>query len=109
MKPPPIGALRHRVVLESQTRTPDGGGGAVLAWQPVAELWAAVRPLAGREIVTGEAISSRVTHAVTIRHRDSIGPTMRFRLDDRILAITAVLDVDERRRFLECHCREEAS
>lgn len=102
-----IGALRHRVVLETETRTPDGGGGAALDWAPVAELWAAVRPLAGGESVAAEAVAGRLTHLVTIRYQPGVEPAMRFRLGPRILAIAAVLDVDERRRFLACHCREE--
>ena len=102
-----IGALRHRVVLEAETRTPDGGGGAVLAWAPVTEVWAAVRPLTGGESVVAEAVAGRVTHLVTIRFRSDVEPAMRFRLGTRVLAIAAAFDLDERRRFLACHCREE--
>lgn len=107
MKLPRIGELASRVVLESEVRTPDGGGGATIGWVPVAEVWASVRPLAGRETFVAEALSGRVTHAITIRWRGGVVPAMRLRLGDRTLAITAVLDIGERRRFLQCLCREE--
>jgi SPP1 family predicted phage head-tail adaptor len=102
-----IGELRHRVVLEAETRAPDGGGGAVLGWQPVSELWAAVKPLAGDERVAAEALAGQVSHLVVVRGRAGVEPAMRFRLGNRILAIAAVLDLDERRRWLVCRCREE--
>ena len=43
-----IGELRQRVRLETATSTPDGGGGGAESWVLVAELWAAVKPLAGQ-------------------------------------------------------------
>ena len=55
MKPPRIGSLRHRVVLEAETRTPDGGGDASLGWSPVADLWAAIEPVAGNESIVAES------------------------------------------------------
>ena len=35
-----IGKLRHRVTLQSEGETPDGGGGYALAWSAVATVWA---------------------------------------------------------------------
>jgi SPP1 family predicted phage head-tail adaptor len=109
VKPRRIGALRHRVTIETETRLPDGGGGALVAWTPVADLWAAVVPISGTEPVVAEASVGRITHAVTLRWRADLTPAMRVRLVGRILSLVAVLDVDERRRFLRCLCREEAS
>ena len=44
-----IGLLHERLTLETPVRTPDGGGGAIVTWQTVAELWARVRPISGDE------------------------------------------------------------
>ena len=106
MKPRRIGSLRHRVVLEAESRTPDGGGGASLGWAPVADLWAAIEPLAGNESVVAEAVRGHVSHVLVIRSRPGVAPAMRFRFGTRLFDITAVLDIDERRRFLACSCRE---
>ncbi len=107
MSRPRIGALRHRVQLEGSIRTADGGGGASVAWTSVAEIWAAIEPITGAESVLGEGVAGRVTHEIVVRYRIGLEPSMRFRLGARIFEIKAVLDVDERRRMLRCHCREE--
>jgi SPP1 family predicted phage head-tail adaptor len=102
-----IGALRHRVTLESVVRLADGGGGAHVSWLPVAEIWAGIMPVSGSEIVSGEAVSGRVSHEIFIRHRAGVEPAMRFRYGARLFEIVAVMDRDERRRLLRCLCREE--
>lgn len=101
----PIGALRHRVVLQHAARTPDGGGGATESWSPVAELWAAVRPISGDERIAADALSGQLTHEVWVRHRAGVTPSMRFLIGSRILDIRAVIDADGRGR-LKCLCRE---
>lgn len=104
---PRIGALRHRVLLEAPVRAADGGGGATVAWTPVAELWAGITPGSGSESVLAESVTGRVSREIVVRHRADIEPAMRFRLGQRRFEIAAVLDVDERRRMLRCLCREE--
>lgn len=106
MKRPGIGDLRHRVVLEAETRAPDGGGGAVVGWTVVAEMWAAIHPMSGGESVAAEAVSGTLSHVVVIRSRPGVVPAMRFRRGTRVLAIAAVREIDDRNRYLACACRE---
>jgi SPP1 family predicted phage head-tail adaptor len=101
----PIGALRHRLVLQHAVRTADGGGGAAESWAAVAELWAAVRPISGDERVAADALAGQLTHEVWVRHRAGVAPAMRFLFGSRILDIRAVIDADGRGR-LKCLCRE---
>jgi SPP1 family predicted phage head-tail adaptor len=105
MTVPRIGALRHRLTLESPSRTGDGGGGAAVTWQLVAELWAHVRPISGDERLRADGVSGRVTHEVWLRHRADVVPAMRFTHGARILEIVAVLDPGRRDR-LRCLCEE---
>ena len=102
----PVGALRRRMMLETATRTPDGGGGAALTWAAVASVWAAVLPAAGREAMTAGRISGRVSHVVWLRYRADIGPAMRLRAGSRVLEILAVIDAGDRRTWLRCLCEE---
>jgi SPP1 family predicted phage head-tail adaptor len=106
MKPSDIGALRERLTLQSPSRADDGGGGAVVTWNTVTELWAAVRPISGDERLRHDAVTARVTHEVWIRHRADVVPTMRFTAGPRILDIVAVLAPDRRHR-LQCLCEEK--
>ena len=107
MRRQPIGALRHRVRIESQVRTADGGGGAIVTWASLGEVWAGIRPVSGTEAPLAEQQAGRITHEIILRHRADIVPAMRLALDDRHFDIVAVLDVDERRRHLRCLCRED--
>lgn len=106
MSHPMIGTLRHRLTLEVASLTSDGGGGAAESWVTTDTLWAAIAPMKGSEDVLAERIAGQISHVIHVRYRSDITPAMRFRLGDRVFEIGAVIDVGERRRFLECHCRE---
>jgi SPP1 family predicted phage head-tail adaptor len=99
-----IGKLRHRLTIEQEVRVADGGGGSASSWEQVGEVWAAVEATGGRESVAADRLGDDVSCRITIRHRSDLGPAMRFRRGDEIFAILAVLDRDDRRRFLDCHC-----
>lgn len=105
---PRIGALRHRLTLESPTRVSDGGGGALRTWAVVADIWAAIDPHRGTETVVAEAIAGRVASMIHIRYRSGVTPDMRFRQDTRIFEILAVFDAGDRRRFLACLVQERS-
>ena len=102
-----IGSLRERLTLEQPIRTPDGGGGASVTWQPVTELWAHVRPISGDERLEHDQVAGRLTHQVRIRHRAGVVPAMRFRDGARIYEIVAVLD-SLHRTYLKCLCEERS-
>lgn len=102
-----IALLRDRLTLEQTIRTPDGGGGAAIAWEPVAELWAHVRPISGDERLRHDQITARLTHTVWIRRRPGVVPAMRLRQGSRIYDIVAVLDTPSR-THLKCLCEERS-
>lgn len=104
-----IADLRHRVLVEEPVRTPDGGGGAIQTWSPIAEVWAAIRPLNGSERVVADTIAGRITHEIWIRWREGVGPHLRLRYGSRIFDLLSVLDVDEQHRFLRCLVEERLS
>lgn len=101
-----IGDLRQRVGIQRAVRVADGGGGAEETWEMLAEVWAAVLPLTGFERVEADAVSGHVTHEIWLRYRDDVTPDMRFRLGRRLFDVRAVIDIEERRRFLKCLCEE---
>jgi SPP1 family predicted phage head-tail adaptor len=102
-----ISALRDRLTLEQPLRTADGGGGATTTWQPLAELWAHVRPISGDERLLYDQIAARLTHAVWLRRRPGVVPAMRLRQGDRLYEIVAVLDTPDR-IHLKCLCEERS-
>jgi SPP1 family predicted phage head-tail adaptor len=100
-----IGALRDRLTLEQASRVADGGGGATVTWETVAQVWAAIRPITGDERLRADAVAGRVTHEIVVRRRSDIVPAMRLRDSARVFEIVAVLDAGRRNR-LKCLCEE---
>ena len=101
-----IGALRHRVTIETPVRTPGDGGTATITWTSLGSVFARVEPIGGREIAGADGVAAVVTHKVLIRHRDDVSAQMRFLVGTRILEIRAVLDLEGRRRWQQCLCEE---
>ena len=99
-------ALRQRLTLEELERTSDEGGGFTEQWVTVATVFASLRPTGGGERVESGRLAGTVTHEVVLRYRDAVVPAMRFRQGSRIFHILAVIDVEERKRWLKCLCEE---
>lgn len=115
------GSMRHRVALEREGHGETGAlGGVRSGWQRVAELWAAITPLSGRQLTEARAVHHEATHEVVVRHGGPAGvkgttaggngwgiePGMRFVHRGRFLAIVHVADAGEQRNLLRCRCVE---
>lgn len=98
--------LRHRIAIERDVRTPDGGGGAEVAWQLVAEVWAAIWPRTASEQLESDRAAGTATHDIWIRYRPDVTPQMRIAFGNRIFNIRGVLDMDGKRRWLKCVSEE---
>jgi SPP1 family predicted phage head-tail adaptor len=103
---PRLGAMRHRVTIETPVRTGDEAGGAVITWQPVATVWAEIQPKSGREIFESDQLGGRITHDVRMRYRDGVTPKMRIFHSGRLFDIRNVVNVSERGEWLVCGCEE---
>ncbi len=104
-----IGELRHRLTIQAERTTSDGGGGLSDPWADpvaIATVWGKVEPLSGGERLHAAQIQDRLSHRIVIRHRAGITAAMRVVFGARIFNIRAVIDVDERGRFLELLCEE---
>ena len=102
----PIGRLRHRLTIERETLTDDGGGGAIAVWEDIGEAWASIEAVSGVENPEADRIAGRISYVIMIRHRAGLEPAMRFRRDDELYWITAILDKTGRRRLLQCLCEQ---
>ncbi len=102
----PIGELRTRLTLEAPSRTDDGGGGADVVWEAVAEVWAAVRPITGVEKFELDRVAGRRSHEIMIRYRADVVAQMRLRQGARVFDIRAAFDPDQRRHWLKILAEE---
>lgn len=74
-----VGTLRHSIrIYDKGTTTRNATGEEVPAYDKlVAEVWAAVEPLSGREWIEANQLQSGVTIRIRIRYRDDIRAEMR--------------------------------
>lgn len=105
--------MNRRLVLEERAAAPDGAGGMEEIWEERGAHWAALAPASSREIMAGGRPASFVSHKALIRHApfgapERPMPDQRFREDERIFAIRAVSEADDRREMLICWLEEGA-
>ncbi len=93
--------LRRRVRIETPVEVSDGMGGTVRNWQLLAEAWAEISPLRGREALAQFQLESQISHRIVLRWRANLDASMRVVHGGRVFNIRAVLNVDEADRVLE--------
>lgn len=105
-------SLRNLVTLQQPALTPDTLGGYTRSWTNVADMWADIEPLAGRDITNerfaAQQLQARITHRVHVRYRAGITTDMRLLYESRALYIRAVIDAGELKRDLEILAEEGA-
>lgn len=94
-------------MFQRSVETDDGYGGKTTIWQDVVTVWASVEPLTGREFFYAHQITNEVSHRVRVRYRTDISVEMRIKHLNRYFGIESMIDIKERREFMELLCREE--
>ena len=93
------GRLRHRVTIQRHDYVRDTDdevvqnpqtGETLQEWVTLAEVWAAIEPLSAREFLASQAVQSKVTAKIIIRHRDVVA-TDRVLHNGKIYQIEGVL------------------
>lgn len=63
----------------------------------------------GRAFLAAQQINNEVTHILSMRYLAGFTPVRhRLTLDGRVLEILSVIDVEERHREMQVHCKELA-
>ncbi|MFZ3002074.1 MAG: phage head closure protein [Undibacterium umbellatum] len=101
-----VGNLRHRVELQRLTSTTGSRGQAVSTWVKVSDIWVDIEPLQGNQLVSAQAVHGDVTSRITARYRPDFATPqlvgkLRIIYKNRIFAIKAALNVDERNRQVD--------
>ena len=100
------GMLRSSIVIERETDTPNDSGGQDIVWSKYKAMKAFIKPKSGNERVRGMKLESPLTHGVFIRYSSDILPADRVNFNGRLLQIRAVINVEERNRWIELSCEE---
>jgi SPP1 family predicted phage head-tail adaptor len=99
------GILRYRVIIQTTTRTTDGGGGFTESWADTVTVWARVEEMQGLEAFEAMQVASRLAYRITIRKR-TVTPQQRIKYGSKILRIKSVA-TDERAVYMTLLCDEE--
>ena len=92
------GALRHPIVIQTQTEAKDSYGAVTPSWATFASVRAEVSPVVGREYFVAKQSSSSTTHRFRIRYLANVTAQMRILFDSRYFIIESVIDIDERNK-----------
>ena len=105
-----IGALRHRIQIQSLSLASDGQGGSTETWATVATVWADVQPVSASERVYGQKLEYQRSHKVIIRYLADltigVSNTHRFLFDSRTFQIKGVYKMDEKKFWLKIDAME---
>ena len=101
------GKLRHRITLQRLVKGRNDFGEVVESWTDLAQLWAEVKPVSGKETFVAKQFAAETSHEVWLRYRDDVRASDRI-IDHRgnHLEIKAVMDIRGRGRTLKLLCRE---
>lgn len=100
------GDLRHRITIQENQTVKDAEGITEDNWVDTATVWAAIKPLHGRELLAAQAVQSETTGRIEMRYRPGIKPSQRAVFGGRIFEILAVLNIEERNRELRLLTKE---
>jgi SPP1 family predicted phage head-tail adaptor len=110
-----VGAMRHKIEIQSMTVVNDDGGGrAITLWKTDAYIHAQITPKSGSEREFGDQIEASTKYEITIRYRGSLTAKHRIKYADtnngviyeRLFNIVSIVNVDMRNRYQKILCTE---
>lgn len=98
-----IGALRHKVELQTPQRVFDDGGGSTVTWTAGSSFWARIERLTSSRDFSGDRSNRLRRIAAVVRYRNDISLGDRLLFDDAAYEIVSIEDDGEgKRRTLIC-------
>lgn len=98
--------LNDLVTIQQVQEGKDSYGGTTSVWVTLAQAYADIQPIRGKEFFESFQVQVEVTFRIGIRYRDDVVPKMRVLFGARIFSIEYVIDVGERHEMLELMCAE---
>ena len=101
-----VASMRHRISVQSRTRSADGQGGFTESWATAVEIWASIEPTKAYERFQAMQTQTPITHKIKCRYNANITTAKRALFGARIFDIKQVLNIDEGNAFMEMLCVE---
>jgi SPP1 family predicted phage head-tail adaptor len=87
------GPLNRRVQIQRRLEVDDDTGDPVASWPLFAEVWGALEPARGRELVTEAELITEYVGRIRIRHLPGVTAKMRAKIGAVYYNIEAVIDL----------------
>ena len=100
------GMLRHSIVIERETDTPNESGGQSIVWSTHKKVKSFIKAKSGSERVRGMQLESPLTHTITFRYIEDITTKDRVNFNGRLMQIRAVVNVEEANRWTQLSVEE---
>jgi len=102
------GKYRHRLNIQTATET-NTAGNITRAWATDATVWAAIRPLRGRERFDAQQVQPECDVLIEMRYNSDVTLNEQKRIThgSTVYNIQSVINVDGRNRVWEILCIEE--
>jgi len=95
------GKLRHRIQIVRPSGAQDASGGInPTDYSVVANTWAEINTLSGRDLLTSDQFMSQVNLQIKIRWRSDVDSGCRIWFNTKTFQITAVMNPDQRTKML---------
>lgn len=101
--------LNKMVTIQKRGQTQDSAGQRRDTWQKVADVWASVRPVSGRNFFAASGERADVSHEIILRHGPTVKAGDRIMLGARTFEVVRPFNVDERDRYLKLMATENAA
>jgi SPP1 family predicted phage head-tail adaptor len=111
------GRLRHRITLQRRVESQEATGEVTWSWADVAEVWASVEPIAGREYFAAAQVSSEVNTRIRLRYRPGLNEKLRVVFISEpgspglvhYYDVLSVINWQERDREVHLMCRQRGA
>lgn len=99
------GSLKHKIIIQSYTETPNDFGEVVKGWVDFKTAFASITPLSAKEFFKA-GTHNEVTHKIVIRYIAGVQPKMRAMFGTREFSIEGILNIREENKSLQLICSE---
>ena len=100
------GELNKKVTIQGKTVVHDSFGEETISWVKIADVWAAIKPLSGREFIEAQQVQSEISHRIIMRYREGIKPYHQVVWENSVYEILSIINLDTANTALHLMCRE---
>ena len=101
------GKHRHLVTIKKTVESRNSLGEVTDSWVVVAQRWASVGSVVGREFWSAKQVNAENTVKVEMRYCYGITTKMRLEYDNRVFKIDLIINIGERNREMILMCTED--